>query len=262
MISSPPFYLSGIGKRKEKMKVKSKGVDHEERDSEQVSRMFDEISGSYDRLNRVISLGRDLEWRRMAAKATLDVCPKKILDVCSGTADMAIEIARTVGGNPIIDGVDFSPDALDRGSKKLKKTGLEKVVRLKVADAESLPFDDSSYDAVTIAFGLRNIKDRNRALFEFKRVLRTGGRFVCLEFSRPDNRTLRHLVMFYLRNVVPLIAWSFRADAGAYRYLAETVAAFPDAPDLCGMLKDAGFVNTRYKKLFLGSAVIHIADKP
>lgn len=238
-----------------------KAVDHTKRERDEVGGMFDRISGSYDRLNRVISMGRDLRWRRMVAQKIVDMNPRRILDVCSGTGDMAIILARTIENHPFIDGVDVSKDALTYGETKLKRAELERNVRFRIADAETLPFDDSTFDAVTIAFGLRNVKNREKALHEFKRVLRSGGRFVCLEFSRPRNRVLSRLFFFYMRRVVPSIARVFGADVSAYRYLAETVAAFPNAEDLARMIENAGFEKAGYAQMFFGSVAIHTADK-
>ncbi len=238
-----------------------KTVYHTKREPGQVGKMFDRISGSYDRLNRVISLGGDLRWRRMASEEIAGIRTRRILDVCSGTADMAIVLSKTIEGHPFIDGVDISADALAYGEMKVKKAGLERNIRLRKADAESLPFDDSVFDAITIAFGLRNLKDRDRALREFLRVLRPGGRLVCLEFSHPRNRALNRLFITYMRHFVPVIARMFGADKSAYKYLAETVAAFPNAADLSRMMRDSGFQNTRYKQMFLGSVAIHAADK-
>ena len=162
-------------------------IDHKKRDAEKVEQMFSVIAPRYDLLNHVLSFGFDFRWRKRVAKETGNIECHGILDVCTGTGDMAIELCRYWKGKAMIEGLDFSRELLEIGRRKVKKYDLQKKITFREGNAENLPYKDSEFDAITITFGLRNIKNRLKALKEFYRVTRPGGCFICLEFSDPIN---------------------------------------------------------------------------
>ncbi len=226
-----------------------------------IGRMFSGISHDYDRLNRILSLGRDFAWRVHAAR--LAALPEKatILDVCSGTGDFAIALSRQYPRGRIT-GIDISPGMIAVGNSKLGNFGLAGRALIRTGDAQQLPFADNEFDAVTVGFGLRNIHDRPRALAEMFRVLKPGGRLVVLEFSHPEGGVVEHGYRAYLRTFLPLAARLFGADVQAYRYLAASIRAFPGASELAGWLRDAHFENVTWRRRMGGAVAIHLATKP
>lgn len=236
-------------------------IDHETRDPAEVSRMFDRIAAGYDRLNHIMSLGMDIGWRKRVAEETGRVECRRILDVCCGTGDTAIELARFWAGRAQVDGIDVSAESVRLGRDKVAAKGLTGLVQLADGDALALPFDDGRFDAVTITFGLRNLSRRLEGLKEFRRVARPEGRLVCLEFSHPPNRLIHAPYMFYISRVVPLIARLVRTDVAAYRYLGLTVRAFPTAPELSDLIGQAGWREVSYNHLLFGAVAIHTAQK-
>lgn len=232
-----------------------------ERGARSIGRMFSGISHDYDRLNRILSLGRDFAWRVHAAR--LAALPERaaMLDVCSGTGDFALALARHYPRGKIT-GIDISPGMIAVGNSKLENLGLAGRASIKTGDAENLPFADGEFDAVTIGFGLRNIHDRSRALAEMFRVLKPGGRLVVLEFSHPEGGVVEYGYRAYLRTFLPLAARLFGADVQAYRYLATSIRAFPGAPELAGWLRDTGFENVTWRRRMAGAVAIHLATKP
>jgi demethylmenaquinone methyltransferase / 2-methoxy-6-polyprenyl-1,4-benzoquinol methylase len=214
------------------------------------SEMFDQIAGSYDFLNHLLSLNIDKTWRRRAINSISTIKPKRILDVATGTADMAI---AAVGLNPEqVVGVDVSVGMLEIGKKKILNHGLADVVSLIEAACEELPFSDSSFDAVIVAFGVRNFTDPDKGLREIFRVLSVGGKLVILEFSLPRQKWLRAGYRFYFHHIVPAIGKLFSRDLSAYRYLPDSVEAFPKGEEFVAMLKSAGFSNSEYVPLSTG----------
>ncbi len=222
--------------------------------------MFGGISCRYDLLNRLMSLGRDQSWRRRAARLAEVPQGGRTLDLCCGTCDLSLELAR-LGTSPTVIGLDFSKAMLRLGLMKCDRDGRSNAVHLLCGDAIRPPLARGVFDAVTVAFGLRNIADQTAALSEVLRVLRPGGRFVVLEFSHPEGKLLRGAYHLYLRTIPLFLAFLLRADPGAYRYLARTVIAFPGVADLSRVMEKAGFQNVHYHHLFLGTVAIHVGEK-
>ena len=227
-----------------------------------VRSMFDRIAPRYDLLNRLLSAGVDVRWRRKAVDA-LDVDPKgdaRILDLCTGTADLLIE---ALGRDPRLHGLgaDLSPQMLVRGLRKLKRRGMASRSALACADAERLPLRGELFDGALISFGIRNVGDRERALQELVRVLRPGGRLVVLEFGRPRG-LLGTLYRFYFGRLVPWIGGVISGDPGAYSYLPASVAVFPTPEAFGALMEKAGFAAVSWRPLTGGIATLHRGDKP
>jgi len=236
-------------------------VDHKERDAKKVERMFSRIAPRYDLLNHVLSLGLDIKWRKEVARETGRINCRKILDVCTGTGDMAMELCRFWKGNVSIEGIDFSRELIGIGKKKVKKANLSNRITFREGDAVRLPYKDEQFDAITITFGLRNIHNRLRALKEFHRVTKPEGCFVCLEFSRPTNTFFAKTYPFYLTKLVPLVSKMLGSDPAAYQYLGNTIQDFPLPENLAGLIESAGWKDVSYKKLANGIVAIHRARK-
>ncbi|WP_216323850.1 bifunctional demethylmenaquinone methyltransferase/2-methoxy-6-polyprenyl-1,4-benzoquinol methylase UbiE [Deinococcus aestuarii] len=223
----------------------------------EVQAMFAAIAPRYDLLNRVLSLGVDRGWRREAAREALGLGPSRILDVATGTADFALELAARAPGAEVV-GSDFVPQMLEIGRAKARARGL--TVRLEEGDALKLPYPDGSFDAVTCAFGFRNFADYSRGLTEMWRVLSPGGRLVILEFPPPRPGLFGSVFRLYFRHVLPRVGAMVSGNAGAYTYLPESVLAFPEPERLAGLMHATGF-RTRYRLLTFGIAAIHVGDK-
>jgi demethylmenaquinone methyltransferase/2-methoxy-6-polyprenyl-1,4-benzoquinol methylase len=225
-----------------------------------VERMFSAIASRYDFLNRVLSAGRDRVWRRRAIAATRLPPDGRLVDVCTGTADMALEAARQFPRVQIV-GVDFSAPMIALGQAKVVRAGLSDRVQLQVAPAEALPLPDSEFDAATVAFGLRNVPDRLHALREMHRVLRPGGRVVILEFTTPPGRLFRGLYLWYFHRVLPRIGRLVSGHATAYSYLPASVEDFPRPEGLSAWMREAGFSDVSYELLTAGIVAIHVGAK-
>src|SRR5574341_570534 len=225
-----------------------------------VERMFSAIAPRYDFLNRLLSAGRDRVWRREAVRAAALPVRGRLLDVCTGTADVALEAARQFA-DPQIFGVDFSRPMIALGQVKVERAHLGDRIHLQVAPAEALPFPDASFDAVTVAFGLRNIPDRARGLREMARVLKPGGRAVVLEFTTPRGRLFRGLYLWYFRQVLPRVGRWISGHPSAYAYLPASVTDFPSPEDLTSLMRKAGFSEVSHRLLTRGIAAIHIGVK-
>ena len=225
-----------------------------------VERMFSAIAPRYDFLNRLLSAGRDRVWRREAIRATRLPADGRLLDVCTGTADMALTAARQFP-TATIAGVDFSGPMIDRGRQKVVGAGLADRVVLSVAPAEALPFPDEAFDAATVAFGLRNVPDRCLALAEMRRVLKPGGRAVVLEFTTPPGRLFRRLYLWYFHRVLPVIGGLISGHRSAYAYLPASVGEFPLPKELAAWMEQAGFRNVSYRLLTGGIVAIHVGEK-
>jgi demethylmenaquinone methyltransferase/2-methoxy-6-polyprenyl-1,4-benzoquinol methylase len=235
----------------------SKIVD--ERGAE-VERMFSAIAPRYDLLNRLLSAGRDRYWRREAIRAS-ELPPKgQLLDICTGTADMAVEAARQFPNARIV-GVDFSRPMIALGLAKLERTNLTSRISLQVAPAEALPFPEQSFDAATVAFGLRNVPDRLRGLRQMHRVLRPGGRAVILEFTTPPSPLFRGLYLWYFHRVLPWVGRLVSGHPSAYSYLPASVAEFPSPDGLSDWMREAGFSQISYRLLTGGIIAIHVGRK-
>lgn len=221
--------------------------------------MFDSISGKYDFLNHFLSLGIDIRWRRKAIALLKDLQPKAILDVATGTGDFAVE-ALSLQPSKII-GVDISEGMLDVGRQKMKARQLDGIIELRSGDSEKLPFEDNFFDAVIVAFGVRNFEDLERGLSEMLRVVRPGGRIVVLEFSRPTKFPMKQLYNAYFTAILPLIGRWVSRDQAAYSYLPESVQAFPDGPDFIRILSDVGYKNPQCKSLTFGISSLYWGSK-
>lgn len=221
--------------------------------------MFDNISARYDFLNHFLSLGIDKGWRRKVVSIVKKHQPKRMLDIATGTADLAIALSRL---NPEkIDGVDISEGMLAVGKEKIKKKGLTEVIKLSYGDSEALPFPDASFDAVTVAFGVRNFENLNLGLSEMYRVTRPGGWVVVLEFSKPSHFPVKQVYQFYFSHILPRWGKLISKDAAAYTYLPESVQAFPDGKDFLNHLGDAGYTSLKEKRLTFGVASIYTGIK-
>lgn len=226
----------------------------------QVSAMFNRIAPYYDLLNRLLSLGIDRTWRKRAISLLEGSRPKVILDVATGTADVALETARRLSPDSII-GVDIATDMLDIGRQKIRRRKLEQIIRLQEADSENLPFQDNTFDAVTVAFGVRNFEHLERGLQEMRRVLKPGGQVVIIEFSRPRLFPFKQLFQFYFKNILPFIGRITSKDPRAYRYLYESVQAFPDGQAFLEVMRLAGYKQYRCLPLTLGICSVYTGFK-
>ncbi|HKK78673.1 MAG TPA: bifunctional demethylmenaquinone methyltransferase/2-methoxy-6-polyprenyl-1,4-benzoquinol methylase UbiE [Phaeodactylibacter sp.] len=227
---------------------------------EQVSRMFDGIAPYYDFLNRLLSLGIDTVWRKRAIDQLKGAAPKHILDVATGTADVALEMARRLQPERII-GLDIAPQMLDVGREKVRKKGLERIIELQVGDSENLPFANNTFDALTVAFGVRNFEHLEKGLQEMYRVLKPGGKLVVLEFSKPRIFPFKQLYDFYFRNILPAVGRFTSKDPRAYRYLYESVQAFPDREQFTNILSKTGYKSNQCIPLTLGICSIYTGVK-
>ncbi len=226
---------------------------------EQVTQMFDTISGNYDGLNRVISFGIDVKWRKKVVELIGAQQPKRVLDIATGTADLAILSAQIPSAK--IVGLDLSAGMLEVGRKKIQEANLSDRIDLVLGDSEQLPFEDNSFDAITVAFGIRNFDNLERGLAEILRVLRPGGIFVILETSNPTRFPFKQGYYLYSKFVLPLIGRIFSKDTAAYGYLSESAAAFPFGERLNNILRKIGFINVDAKAQTLGVATIYTASK-
>ncbi|CAM3928144.1 MULTISPECIES: bifunctional demethylmenaquinone methyltransferase/2-methoxy-6-polyprenyl-1,4-benzoquinol methylase UbiE [Flavobacterium] len=226
---------------------------------EQVAQMFDTISGNYDNLNRVISFGIDLKWRKKVLKMVSASNPKIILDIATGTGDLAILMAQT-NAEKII-GLDISAGMLDVGKKKIASKNLSSTIDMILADSENMPFEDNYFDAITVAFGVRNFENLEKGLNEILRVLKPNGVFVILETSVPDKTPFKQGYNFYSKNILPLIGKLFSKDDVAYGYLSESAAAFPYGEALNNILRKTGFIDVVALPQTFGVATIYSASK-
>ena len=243
------------------MVVKPYEVDGSKK--QQVSKMFDNIAGKYDFLNHFLSLNMDKTWRRKMIAELNSVQPKTVLDVATGTGDVAINTIKQLKINDLkIEGVDISAEMLNVGRKKIQTEGLSERIVLTLGDSEQLPYQGNKFDAVTVAFGVRNFENLERGIQEMHRVLRGGGKLVVLEFSKPTTFPFRQLYNFYFKNILPLIGKVTSQDDRAYTYLYESVQAFPDGENFLTVLNKIGFKDTQCKPLTLGICTIYTGYKP
>ena len=231
--------------------------DRQDRDRQGSGAMFDKIAGRYDLLNRVISMGIDRRWRRRAVRE-LELRPgSRVLDLATGTADVALEVVRQEPSATVL-GLDPSPRMLELGRRKIAALGLDRRIELIQGTAEELALDDDSVDGVTIAFGIRNVPDRERALTEMARVTRPGGRIAILELSEPRSGIVAPLARFHVHRVVPMIgAWL--SGEREYRYLEESIAAFPAPGDFAEMMRAAGCEVLAVSPLTFGTCCLYVA---
>ena len=226
---------------------------------EQVAQMFDTISGNYDGLNRVISFGIDVKWRKIALKLVADKNPETILDIATGTGDLAILMTKT-NAKKII-GLDISSGMLDVGRKKIAEQNLENKIEMILGDSENMPFEDDSFDAITVAFGIRNFETLEKGLYEILRVLKPNGILVILETSVPEKTLFKQGYAFYTKNILPIIGKIFSKDNNAYGYLQESAANFPYGEVLNNILRKIGFIDVVAMPQTFGVATIYSASK-
>ena len=233
--------------------------DSELNKKKQVEKMFDTISADYDSLNRVISFGIDVKWRKRVVSIVEKHHAKKVLDIATGTGDLAIALNET-GASKIV-GLDISEGMLAVGRKKIAEKKLSEKIEMVQGDSEALPFENDSFDAITVAFGVRNFENLEVGLEEIFRVLRPGGIFVVLETSVPTKFPFKQGYNFYIRNLLPLIGKLFSKDRDAYSYLSESAAAFPYGKNFNNILGNIGFNKVENQPQTLGVATIYTASK-
>ena len=233
--------------------------DQKSSKKEQVATMFNNISKRYDLLNHLLSLGIDIYWRKQAIKHLKADQPQLIMDMATGTADFAIE-SLSLNPQKVI-GVDISEGMLEVGRKKLRKMKLDQRIELKLGDSERIPFDDNIFDAIIVAFGVRNFETLEQGLADMYRVLKPGGKVVVLEFSKPTVFPLKQLYNFYFKSILPLIGRIISKDQSAYTYLPESVQAFPDGNAFLEVLQKVGYHETACKTLTFGVSSIYTGRK-
>jgi demethylmenaquinone methyltransferase / 2-methoxy-6-polyprenyl-1,4-benzoquinol methylase len=226
---------------------------------EQVALMFDTISGNYDQLNRVISFGIDVKWRKKVVKLIAATHPKKILDIATGTGDLAIMLAATHAEKII--GLDISEGMLAVGRSKIAQKNMSQKIEMILADSENMPFEDHFFDAITVSFGVRNFENLEKGFAEILRVLKPNGIFVILETSVPEKTPFKQGYHFYSRNILPLIGKLFSKDNAAYSYLSESSAVFPYGEKLNNILRKIGFIDVKAMPQTFGVATIYSASK-
>ena len=228
---------------------------------EQVAEMFDGIASRYDAMNRFLSARTDIGWRKKAIRLLKKDDPKCILDVATGTADMAIMAAKMLKPEKVI-GIDISEGMLELGIKKVEKEKLGHIIQLQTGDSETINQPSGSFDAVMVAFGVRNFENLENGLAEMLRVLKPGGRLIVLEFSKPRRRAVKSLYNLYMSIVAPQVARWFRQNKDAYLYLNESANAFPDRQNFTEILNKTGFTETGFKPLSLGICCIYSGRRP
>ena len=225
-----------------------------------IAAMFDRISPKYDALNHLLSLNIDKVWRRKTAKAVAKSQPKTILDLATGTADLAIALAKCNPQAHII-GMDISEKMLEIGKEKVSKKGLANQIELRLGDAATLPFESNTFDAVTVAFGVRNFENLEHGLSEIQRVLKPNGRAVILEFSMPERFPIKQLYTLYFKHLLPAIGKAVSKDGNAYSYLPMSVERFPKPKVFLQMLAEKGLENGMAKPLSFGIASLYTSTK-
>lgn len=233
--------------------------DSNQEKKQQVEQMFDNIAPRYDFLNHFLSLGIDKIWRRKAIQILSEYKPAILLDVATGTGDFAIAASKLKPSKIIA--FDISEQMLNVGLVKAEKLGLSKLIEFVKGDSEAMPFSDQAFDAITVAFGVRNFENLENGLSEFYRVLKPDGVVIILEFSKPKYFPFKQFYLFYFFTILPFIGRLISKDSSAYSYLPESVMAFPDDQIFLAILKSCGFTRSKQKRLTFGIATIYIAQK-
>lgn len=226
---------------------------------EEVAEMFNNISGKYDFLNHFLSLGIDKLWRKKAVKELRSIQPQRILDIATGTGDFALELLKLKPKE--IVGLDISSGMLEVGREKMKKRKVDHVIQMVLGDSENIPYDTAHFDALTVAFGVRNFENLEIGLSEMLRVLRPGGKAVILEFSKPKKFPVKQAFGFYSRYIIPFLGKRISKDEKAYAYLPESVAAFPEGEDFLSILRKLGYQNVKAQTVSGGIATIYTGTK-
>jgi len=226
---------------------------------EQVTKMFDTISGEYDGLNRVISFGIDIKWRKKVVEIVKITNPKTVLDIATGTGDLAINLAETSAEKII--GLDISSGMLEIGKTKISAKNLDNKIEMIIGDSENMPFKDDTFDAITVAFGVRNFETLEKGLKDILRVLKPGGTFVILETSIPKKFPFKQGYKFHSKVILPTIGKLFSKDKTAYKYLSDSASVFPYGEALNNILRNIGFINVKDMPQTFGVATIYTASK-
>lgn len=227
---------------------------------EQVADMFNNIAGKYDFLNHLLSLGIDKGWRSKAIKSIAVINPERILDVATGTGDLAIAAAQKIPNAQIV-GIDIAAQMLEVGKVKIEDKILSDRIEMKVGDSEALLYADKYFDAVLCAYGVRNFQDLSKGLSEMNRVMRKGGKIAILEFSQPKKFPIKQLFLFYFKYIMPFLGKMVSKHSTAYNYLPESVMAFPEGEHFCRIMEDCGFTNTVARPLTFGITSLYTAEK-
>lgn len=227
---------------------------------EQVEQMFDNIAPAYDLMNRAMTLGIDRRWRRKAVRQVQQVQPRAILDVATGTGDLALQLARSCP-QVHITGIDLSEGMLAVGRQKVAKAEMAERITLRAADCLALPFADASFDAITVAFGVRNFAHLDRGYAEMARVLRPGGRLCVLELSTPSSPLVKPFYHLYTRGLIPWLGRRVSSDPRAYSYLLESIAAVPQGQAMCQLIRSAGFATASAQSLTMGVCTLYTASR-
>lgn len=238
-----------------------KPYDDTEAKGVQVERMFDNIAHSYDRLNHWLSFGIDKHWRNAAIRSLKPFAPRRVLDVATGTGDFALLSARKLQPEHLL-GVDISEGMLTVGRQKVKEAGMESVIEFRKDDCMALNLPDASYDAVTVAYGVRNFEDLERGLREMLRVLRPGGRLVIIELTSPVHFPMKQLFWIYSHLLMPLLGRIISRDRKAYAYLPATMEAFPQGEVMREVLQRAGYVDVKFRRFTFGLSTLYTAAAP
>lgn len=226
---------------------------------QQVTKMFDTISKEYDGLNRVISFGIDIKWRNKVVQLVANKTPQNVLDIATGTGDLAISLTKTSAKEII--GLDISDGMLEVGRQKIKTKNLDGIINMVIGDSEDLPFEDHTFDAITVAFGIRNFMNLEKGLSEILRVLKPNGIFVILETSVPTKTPYKQGYKLYSKFILPSIGKLFSKDRSAYKYLSESASVFPFGEELNNILRQIGFINVVDQPQTFGVATIYTASK-
>lgn len=227
---------------------------------QQVEQMFDNIACAYDRLNHTLSLGIDKSWRRKAINWLKPFRPQQIMDVATGTGDFAILACRKLQPKQII-GTDISEGMMQVGKEKVRKEGLSDQISFAREDSSSFSFNDETFDAITVAFGIRNFENLDKCLSEMHRVLKKNGHLVILELTTPDKFPMKQLFAIYSKTVIPILGKLLSKDNSAYKYLPETIKAFPQGEVMKGVIARAGFQEVNFKRLTFGICTLYTATK-
>ena len=234
--------------------------NNEEHKTTQVRRMFDSIAGTYDQLNHTLSLGIDKIWRRKGIAFLRPFSPASILDIATGTGDLAISMHRRLKADRII-GADISEGMMEVGRQKVAEAGLSDHITFEYQDCTALTYPDNSFDAVTAAFGVRNFENIEQGIAEMYRVLKPGGHLVILELTTPERFPMKQLFSIYSKIVIPLLGKLLSKDNSAYRYLPDTIKVFPQGEIMKGVLSKAGFGEVSFKRLTFGICTLYTATK-